>query len=64
MVLLFLHHEAEVILQTPIIPLWPEDKLIWKFSSSFQCEDDRHTLCDCIFTKQVWDQVPIRNKWR
>lgn len=29
---LFLHHEAEVILQVSLNPLWPKDKLIWHFA--------------------------------
>ncbi|KAI5680880.1 hypothetical protein M9H77_02107 [Catharanthus roseus] len=31
---LFLYYEAEAILQIPLNPSWPEDKLIWNFISN------------------------------
>lgn len=31
---LFLHHEVDVILQIPLNPFWPEDKIIWSFTSN------------------------------
>lgn len=29
---LFLHHEAKAILQIPLNPAWPEDKLTWNYT--------------------------------
>lgn len=31
---LFLPHEVDAILQIPLNPAWPEDKLIWNYTSN------------------------------
>lgn len=45
---LFLHHEANAILQIP--PVWPEDKLIWYHTSN------------CIYTIYYLVRLQGRNK--